>query len=120
MFFKMENPLESLLLEYINNLTVLEIGENRIRSWNRTIFDKVSKHVEFYSHMTYFFLWQNGKLEEFKMASNGLDIILTDQMVFDFFNNTRLRVLDLSDNSFICSPAVPQFVLRASIFSKKN
>ena len=38
----MDYPLENMLLEYIENLTVLEIGENRINSWNKTLLNKNS------------------------------------------------------------------------------
>lgn len=78
-------------LEYINfidNLTVLELGQNHVRSWNKTI------------------LRNNHKLEQFKMARNGLEIQLTDQMIEDLFNNTQLKYLDLSENSFMCSEQV--------------
>ena len=34
------------------------------------------------------------------------DIILTEEMIFDFFNNTKLDHLDLSRNNFICSEQV--------------
>ena len=34
------------------------------------------------------------------------DIILTEEMIFDFFNNTKLEHLDLSRNNFICSEQV--------------
>ena len=122
------NPVDKL--EYINlieNLTILELGENqvdlvinikidktmttmmKVLSWNKTIFG------------------HNPKLERFSMANNKSDkntfmitnniattkisfrhdIILTNEMIFDFFNNTRLNHLDLSQNSFICSEQVP-------------
>jgi len=82
-------------LEYINfieNLTVLELGENQVLSWNKTIFGN------------------NPKLQRFSMANNGHDIILTEEMNNDFFNNTRLEHLDLSRNTFICSEQVAKFV----------
>ena len=96
---EIDNPLEHLLLEAISNLTVLEIGENKIRSWNKTLF----------SH--------NEKLEAFKMARNGLDIILTDEMLYDLFNNTQLKTLDLSENSFICSEKIATF-FKLALYSK--
>ena len=88
---EIDNPLDNLLLESISNLTILEIGENKIRSWNRTLFS------------------QNDKLEAFKMSRNGLDIVLTEEMLSDFFNNTKLKTLDLSENSFICSDEIATF-----------
>ena len=88
---EIDNPLENLLLESISNLTVLEVGENKIRSWNKTLFT------------------HNEKLDTFKMARNGLDIILTDEMIFDFFNSTQLKTLDLSENSFICAKEIAKF-----------
>ena len=60
----------------------------QVRSWNTTLFN------------------HNPKLEEFKMAKNGLEIVLTDEMIYDFFNNTKLKHLDLSGNSFICTNQV--------------
>ena len=60
----------------------------QVRSWLKTLFN------------------HNPKLEEFKMAKNGLEIVLTDEMIYDFFNNTKLKHLDLSGNSFICTNQV--------------
>ena len=83
------NPVDRLeYINFIDNLTVLELGQNHVRSWNKTI------------------LYNNPKLEQFKMARNGLEIQLTDQMIEDLFNNTQLKYLDLSENSFICSEQV--------------
>ena len=96
---EIDNPLENLLLESISNLTILEIGENKIKTWNRTFFN------------------QNQKLETFKMARNGLDILLTDEMLFDFFNNTKMKTLDLSENNFICSEQVSEF-FKLAYFNK--
>ena len=88
---ELDNPLESLFLEYIENLTVLEVGENKIHSWNRTFLDK------------------NLNLRRLNMAKNGLDVILTEEMIRDLFDNTRLETLDMSGNTFICNELVSTF-----------
>ena len=88
---ELDNPLESLFLEYVENLTVFEVGENKIPPWNRTIFFK------------------NSNLKTFKMAKNGVEITLTKEMLDDFFIHTELEVLDLSENIFICSFEVFKF-----------
>ena len=80
----MDYPLENMLLEYIENLTVLEIGENRINSWNKTLLNK------------------NSNLKKLKMPRNGRDIFLSEAMISDMFENTQLESLDLSGNTFIC------------------
>ena len=67
-----ENILENLFLEYIENLTVLEIGENRIKSWNNTILNS------------------NWNLKSLKLSDNGRDIILSDAMITDMFHHTKL------------------------------
>jgi hypothetical protein len=86
---KMVNPADSLkYIDLIDNLTVLEMGENQVRSWNTTLFKS------------------NPRLEVFKMPKNGHEILFTEEMIFDFFNNTRLKELDLSENNFICSEQV--------------
>ena len=84
-------PLQNLFLEYMENLTVLEVGENKIHGWNETIFK------------------DNHNLKHFKMANNGLDIKLTNEMLQDVFYNINLETLDLSGNSFLCSDEVIQF-----------
>ena len=88
---ELDNPLESLFLEYVENLTVFEVGENKILPWNRTMLGK------------------NSNLKNFKMAKNGVEITLTEEMLNDFFVNTELEILDLSENIFICSLEVCQF-----------
>ena len=85
--FELENPMEKLFLEYIENLTVLEVGENRLHSWNKTFFNN------------------NANLKHLSIAKNGLDIMLTDEMLTDVFQNTNLDTLDLSGNTFLCSVA---------------
>ena len=91
----MDYPLENMLLEYIENLTVLEIGENRINSWNKTLLNK------------------NSNLKKLKMPRNGRDIFLSEAMISDMFENTQLESLDLSGNTFICVDEV-------EIIKKKN
>ena len=84
-------PLQNLFLEYVENLTTFEVGENKIKHWNQTVFKN------------------NQNLKHFKMPRNGLDIRLTDEMITDLFENTRLDTLDLSENSFLCSDQVFTF-----------
>ena len=89
--FELENPMEKLFLEYIENLTVLEVGENRLHSWNKTFFNN------------------NANLKHLSIAKNGLDIMITDEMLTDVFQNTNLDTLDLSGNTFLCSSHVSSF-----------
>ena len=89
--FELDNPMEKLFLEYIENLTVLEVGENKLHSWNKT------------------FLNNNANLKHLNIARNGLDIVLTDEMITDLFHNTHLNILDLSGNTFLCSSHVSSF-----------
>ena len=88
---ELDNPLESLFLEYVENLTIFQVGENKIEPWKRTMFKK------------------NSNMKTFKMAKNGVEITLTPEMLEDFFFNTELEVLDLSENIFICSFEVFKF-----------
>ena len=67
-----ETMLENLFLEYIENLTVLEISENKIKSWNKTILNS------------------NWNLKSLKLSKNGRAIILSDAMITDLFHHTRL------------------------------
>ena len=89
--FELDNPMEKLFLEYIENLTVLEVGENKLHSWNKTFFNN------------------NANLKHLSIAKNGLDIMITDEMLTDLFQNTNLDTLDLSGNTFMCSSHVSSF-----------
>ena len=88
-------PLENLFLEYIENLTALELSENKIHAWNKTILTK------------------NSNLKHLKLTKNGMDIIFTDEMIKDLFQSSKLETLDLTENVFICCQQISSFFMQA-------